>query len=229
MKKAAALYTGGKDSHYAVIEAIGNGIEVVVLVVATPRRSDSWMFHTVNIKWTKLHAEALGIPIEYIDVSGVKEDEVMEFYNGFKNIKEKYGIDTIVTGAVASLYQKKRVDIIAEKLGLNHYAPLWGTDQEQVLRREIEKEEFIITAVQAYGLTSKWLGKSITKENIEEFLSLCRKYKLSPVGEGGEIETFVIDSVIMKKRVMIKEYEKKWFPAGYGYLVIRDAVLIDKN
>lgn len=228
MRRAAVLYTGGKDSHYSLIKALEEGFDVVVLVVAYPRRDDSWMFHTVNVKWTRLHSEALNIPIEYIEVSGVKEEEVVEFCRGFRRVKEEYGINYIVTGAIASIYQKKRVDYIAEKLGLKHYSPLWGLDQEKLLLEEVEKEVFIITAVQAYGLTRRWLGETITVDNVREFLEVCRKHSLSPVGEGGEIETFVIDSVIMKKRIFIVRHEVKWFQAGLGYYVILDARLEEK-
>ncbi len=227
--KAIALYTGGKDSHYAIIEALKKGIKVYALLTALPRRDDSWMFHVVNIKWTKLHAEAMGVEIIYHTVSGVKEKEVKELENAIKGIVREKRIDAIITGAVASTYQKKRIDRIAENLGIKHIAPLWGLNQEELVRKEAETLEFIITAVQAYGLTEKWLGTKISRDNIEEFLATCNKYSISPVGEGGEFETFVINSPIMKKRISIVRSRKIWFPAGYGYFIIEDAVLEEKR
>ncbi len=226
--KALALYTGGKDSHYAIIESLKQGVDVKVLLTAIPRREDSWMFHVVNIKWTKLHAEAMEKKIIYHTVSGVKEKEVEELEEIIGKIIEEMRIEAIVTGAVASMYQKKRIDNIAEKLGVKHIAPLWGRDQEELVRSEARTLRFIITAVQAYGLTEKWLGTEITSDNIGEFLDTCRKYSISPVGEGGEFETFVIDSPLMKKRVSIRKGKKIWFPAGYGYFIIEDASLEEK-
>jgi len=226
--KALALYTGGKDSHYAIMEALRQGVDVRVLLTAVPRREDSWMFHVVNIKWTKLHAEAMERKIIYHTVSGEKEEEVKELEEIIGKIIEETGIEAIITGAVASMYQKKRIDKIAEELGVKHIAPLWGRDQEELVRSEARTLRFIITAVQAYGLTEKWLGAEITGDNIDEFLDTCRRYSISPVGEGGEFETFVIDSPLMKKRVSIRKGKRIWHPAGYGYFIIEDALLEEK-
>lgn len=226
--RAIALYTGGKDSHYSIIEASKQGISVGLLLTAIPAREDSWMFHVVNIKWTRLHAEAMNKKIVYYNVSGIKEREVEELGKILETLVSREGIDAIVTGAVASMYQKKRVDRIAEKLGIKHIAPLWGQDQEELVRKEAANLRFIITAVQAYGLTEKWLGVEITRDNIEEFLKTCKRYNISPVGEGGEFETFVVDSPLMRKKVRIRKGKKTWFPAGYGYFIIEDAVLEEK-
>ncbi len=227
--KALALYTGGKDSHYAIMKAQEQGIDVKALLTAVSKREDSWMFHVINIRWTRLHAEAMSKKIIYHNVSGIKEKEVDELEHVISRIMEEMKIDSIVTGAVASMYQKQRIDKIARRLGIKHIAPLWGLDQEKLLREEVERIKFIITAVQAYGLTEKWLGTEITIDNIDEFLDTCRRYGISPVGEGGEFETFVIDSPLMKKRVSIIKGKKVWFPAGYGYFIIEDALLEEKS
>ncbi len=226
--KALALYSGGKDSHYALLRAIESGIDVRALIIVISRREDSWMFHTINIKWTKLHAEAMGLPFEYIYVSGEKEVEVIELLEKIKSLARKYNVDAIVTGVVASMYQKKRIDYIAKEIGVKHIAPLWGEDPEKVLRNEVARLEFVITAVQSHGLGPEWLCSRITKDNIERFLRLCRKHKINPVGEGGEFETFIINSPLMKKKIVILEGEKKWFPAGFGYYIIKKAKLVEK-
>ncbi len=229
MSKAIALYTGGKDSHYAILKAEEEGYEIPIIVIVYPKNPESWMFHTVNIKWTRLHVEAMNKKPVIIHTSGIKEKEVEELLVELIKLKEKEEFNTIVTGAVASKYQKKRIDYIANKLGIKHYAPLWGSNPEELLLKEAETLDFIITAVQAYGLTEKWLGVKLAKDNIEEFLRICRKYQISPVGEGGEFETFVVDSPLMSKRIRIRKAQKIWYPQGYGYYIIEDAVLEPKG
>lgn len=224
-KKALALYTGGKDSHYAMLKAQENGYIIDLVVIVHSAREDSWMFHTVNTRWAKLHVKAMGKQLVELKVSGKKEKEINELLEHLRKLKDKYDFEAIVTGAVASRYQKKRVDLIAENLDVEHFSPLWGLDQEDVLREEVERIEFIITAVQAYGLTDKWLGQRIDKNNVEEFLRICRKYQISPIGEGGEFETFVLYSPLMSKRVRILKARKEWYPQGYGYYIIDEAVL----
>ena len=225
--RAIALYTGGKDSHYALMKALEEGIEVVGLVTALPKSIESWMFHAVNIKWTELHAKAMGIKQYFIEVSGVKEREVDEFTEGLKKLMRDVGFDCLIVGAVTSKYQYDRVMAMAKKLGADVYAPLWGRDPYEVLNEEIGKIKFILIAIQAYGLTEKWLGKVISEENKNEFINICRKYYLSPVGEGGEFETFVIYSPLFGDReVKIVRYEKVWYSTQYvGYIVIKEAKL----
>ena len=41
--RVAVLYTGGKDSHYALLKALEEGHEAACLIIALPRRADSYM------------------------------------------------------------------------------------------------------------------------------------------------------------------------------------------
>ncbi len=229
LKKAIALYTGGKDSHYAIIKALQSGVKVEALISAVPENIDSWMFHTVNIKFVELHAHAMNIPIYMIGVSGIKEKEIKELLNYLKHRvlpKHNY-IDYIISGATASRYQKERVDFIAEELGLKHFAPLWGYDPVGLLGEEVTYISFIIVAVQALGLNSYWLGKLITSSNLSSFIEICRKFSINPVGEGGEIETFVISSPLFRGHsIKIHKSLIKWYPElCYGYYIIKNASL----
>jgi len=228
LKKAIALYTGGKDSHYAIIKALENGVKVVALVTAIPRINNSWMFHSINLSYTKLHAEAMNLPLYTVYVSGIKEKEVDELRDFIKDVVlSKYEVDFVISGAISSRYQKSRIDSLAEELGLRHYAPLWGREAVDLLIEEVNRLSFIIVATQAYGLTEYWLGRLITPKNLDSFLNTCRKYFVNPAGEGGEIETFVISSPLFNGHaVAIHRSEIKWFPNMFrGYYIIRDASL----
>ena len=221
-----ALYTGGKDSHFAIIEALRSGHIVKCLITAEPARADSYMFHAVNARWALLHGEAMGIPHYLAGVSGVKEREVEELGEVLARYKRECGAEGVLTGAVASRYQKERVDRLAERLGLVHVAPLWGRDQVELLLAEASALEFIIVAVMAMGLDERWLGARISRLEAQKLLELSRKYGFSPVGEGGEFETYVIASPLFRgKRVEILEAEIHWSPAGWGYYEIKSARL----
>ncbi|MFN7105445.1 MAG: diphthine--ammonia ligase [Pyrobaculum sp.] len=223
--RVAVLYTGGKDSHYATLKAIEEGHGLACLVTVVPRRGDSYMFHTYNIGWSLLHGRAMGVPQVVVEVSGEKENEVEELLHTLEKVKELYGFDGIVSGAVASRYQKERVDHIAERLGLIHLSPLWGRDQEELLREESRRLKFILTAAMAMGLKPGHLGVVITPEAVEELILLSRKYGFSPVGEGGEFETYVVESPFFAIEVRGERY---WHDAGWGYFEIREAKIIKR-
>ena len=55
--KLAALFTGGKDSTYAIYLAQKQGHEIVCLITVQSENQDSYMFHTPAIELTELQAE----------------------------------------------------------------------------------------------------------------------------------------------------------------------------
>ncbi len=225
--RGAVLYTGGKDSHYALIKAwIQHDVEPAVLVIVRPRRSDSWMFHSINASWAALHADAIGVPYEIVEVSGEKEVEISELRGRLKGIISRYRCDALVTGAVASKYQKERVDKMADYIGVKHVAPLWLGNQREIFLSESDMLDFMIVAVQAYGLSKSVLGVPIRYLGPHRLLQTFTKYGISPVGEGGEFETFVLASPLMKKSVCVRKARILWSERAWsGYYVIEDAGL----
>jgi ABC transporter with metal-binding/Fe-S-binding domain ATP-binding protein len=224
LKRAAALYTGGKDSHYAIIKSMELGIKVVKVITVVPSRLDSWMFHGINAKWAKLHAELMNLDYCELRVSGIKEEEIDELYEGLKECIDNE-IKFIVTGAVASKYQKVRIDKVASTLGIKHLAPLWGSDPLKLLNDELSELGIVITAIQAYGLNSDWLGKVLTIKDVQLLSNLLARYGINPVGEGGEFETFVISSPLFKGRgICIRKTNFLWNPNMWsGFYTIEQA------
>ncbi|MEM4776020.1 MAG: diphthine--ammonia ligase [Pyrobaculum sp.] len=220
--RVAVLYSGGKDSHYALLKTLEAGHKIVCLITVAPRVEYSYMFHTVNIKWALLHGDSMCIPQHLVEVSGEKEREIVELARALAELKNRYGLDGVVSGAVASRYQKERLDKISESLGLVHITPLWGHDPEELLREEVKIMKFVITAVMAMGLAERHLGVVVTEEIVEEIIALSRRYKFSPIGEGGEYESYVVESPLVS--IDLRRGEKKWFPTGWGLYNILDAV-----
>ncbi len=228
MKKGVALYTGGKDSHFALIESLKQGTYVDLLIIVVPKLSDSWLFHTVNIGLSQIHADLIGAKKVVVEVSGVKEREVVEAISFLQrlNLDSKY--DHLVSGAVASKYQKERVDLIAEELGLKHVTPLWGRDQETLLVEEVGELSFIITAIQAYGLDLNWLGSLVSRGRVKAFLNDVKKASVSVVGEGGEFETFVVSSKLFRAGgIYINAADLVRYPQhGSGYYFLKSVTVI---
>lgn len=227
--RVCVLFSGGKDSTLALWWAIHQAHDVVCLLTMIPERADSWMFHHPGVEWTRLQAEAAGIPQVTAKVSGVKEEELGPMKEALYRLVKTYGIKGVVTGAIASEYQKSRVDRICDELGLRSLAPLWGMNPEHLLAEQIEMGfEFIMTACMAMGLDSTWLGRTIDKKAMNELKSISRKYCISLVFEGGEAETYVLNAPIFDRRIRIAEARPMW-KGDSGYLDILSAVLAEKS
>ena len=222
--RVAALVTGGKDSALALHRTLKRGDEVKHLVTMVPQREDSWMFHYPNIHMADLFAQAVGIPLVKAETSGIKEAELTDL----QQVLARLDIDAIVTGAIFSQYQKKRVDEICQELGLKHISPLWHEAPLELLKEIVTlKMETIIVGVYAYGFDEIWLGRKINEDTIKDLVELNRKFQVSLVGEGGEYETLVLDAPFFKKKIQLIETKKIW-EGQSGYSIVKKAVLVNK-
>jgi ABC transporter with metal-binding/Fe-S-binding domain ATP-binding protein len=223
--KIAALFSGGKDSTFALWYAQMQGWDVETLVTVFPDAEDSWMFHYPALRWTKLQAQAIGIPQTIIATKGVKEKELEDLSTGLAKLLRQSGIEAIVSGAVASEYQKTRLDNICEALGLRSFAPLWHKNQEQLVREQIECGfEIIVTACHALGLGANWLGRRLGRFELAELVKLNRNFGLSIAFEGGEAETFVTAAPLFRGRLVIVRSRPRWREES-GYLDLEEVRL----
>jgi ABC transporter with metal-binding/Fe-S-binding domain ATP-binding protein len=224
--KIASLFSGGKDSSYALWYAQMQGWGIERLITVFPQAKDSWMFHYPAVKWTSLQAEAIGIPQVHVPTASVKEEELEDLGEQLAILKKSIGIEAIISGAIASEYQRTRLDNLCEKLGLRSFAPLWHKNQEQLVREEIEAGfEIIITACSALGLNEKWLGKTLGPKELKELLELKKKYGLSVAFEGGEAETFTLAGPLFKKRLSVTKSTRHW-SGDSGYLDLEEVRLV---
>lgn len=223
--RVAALVTGGKDSTLTLYRAIQRGYKVTRLVTMLPKRPDSWMFHYPNIHLTDLFAEAVGIPLVKAETVGIKETELEDL----KKLLATLDIDAVISGAISSEYQKKRIDKICEELGLESIAPIWHEEPKKLLNELISlKMETLVVGVYAHGFDRTWLGRKIDERAIDDLIELNKRYQVSLTGEGGEYETLVLDALFFKKKIELVETKKVWEDES-GYLLVKKAVLVNKR
>jgi ABC transporter with metal-binding/Fe-S-binding domain ATP-binding protein len=226
--RAAILFSGGKDSTMAAYEAMRDGWQVEYLLSMHSTNPHSYMFHVPNIHLTQLLSQALEIPLIQAETPGEKEEELKDLKKALLKLKER-GVDAIFTGAIASEYQKSRIDHLCQRVGLESHAPLWHRDPEEYMREVIELGfEVIITSVAAEGLDESWLGRIIDENLLGELKELHDKHGLHMAFEGGEAETLVLNGPMFKKKLNILKSKTVW-NRDSGYLVIEDAHLQDKD
>ena len=225
--KLGALFSGGKDSTYALFKAWKKD-KIVCLITVISKNKESYMFHTPNIEITNLHSEAIGLPIIQVTTEGKKEEELKDLEKAMKEAKETFKIEGVVTGAVESVYQSERIQKICKNLKISCINPLWKKNQEELLKELVNnKFKVIISGIFAYPLDGSWLGREINEKTIKELVELNKKYHISPTGEGGEIETTVLDAPFFSKRIEILEAVKE-AKDNSGVYIIKKAKLVSK-
>jgi ABC transporter with metal-binding/Fe-S-binding domain ATP-binding protein len=226
--KLAALFSGGKDSTYAIYLAKKLGHSVDVLLTLYPHSSESHLLHYPNIEFTQLQAESMKTP-QLIEetISDDSENESKKLNNLISLAKEKYSIDGIVHGGILSEYQKDNFSLICEKNHLKIISPLWNKEPESYMKELLnENFEYIISTVSSAGLNDSWLGRIIDKNGLDELQKLQKKFRFNLNFEGGEAETFVTNCPLFEKRLLIQDSTTEW--DGYrGRFEILEAKLKD--
>ncbi|MFB6292093.1 MAG: diphthine--ammonia ligase [Candidatus Nanohaloarchaea archaeon] len=191
-KRLAALTSGGKDSNAAIYRMMRRNNEMSVLVNLQSENQDSYMFDSKEKNIVEEQAEILDVPLLVQETAGEKEEELEDLESAFRRARDDYGIEGVVTGALASTYQRDRVEKVAEATGLKVFAPLWQEDQERYIRWLVREGFNIeITKVAARGLDESWEGRELDGEAVEDLIELSQEYGFNAAGEGGEFETVV--------------------------------------
>ncbi len=193
-RKLVALTSGGKDSNAALYRMKRRNNEVSCLLTLRSENKDSYMFDSKksrkDLDW---QSEQLGVPLLVQETEGDKEAELEDLKEGLRKARDKYNVEGVVAGALASTYQRDRVEKVAEELGLKVFAPLWQEHQERYIQWLIrEGFEVEITSVAAMGLEEEWIGTVLDEEKVEELIELSQEYRFNAAGEGGEYETKVV-------------------------------------
>jgi len=222
----AALFSGGKDSTFAIYKEKQNGNNITCAVTVFPESDESTFLHYPNIDITKLQAKSMNIPHFFSQTnSNDVETEMQEIQKLLAQAKKDYTIEGLVHGGILSEFQKERFEKIGSKLNLKIFSPLWKINQKEYLKDLIKaKFRFIITSVSSAGLDESWLGKEIAIQDVEKLDKLATKHGFNLSFEGGEAETLVLDCPLFSSPIKIINSKKSW--DGYrGRFEITEAIL----
>ncbi|KAK8937127.1 hypothetical protein KSP39_PZI012557 [Platanthera zijinensis] len=214
--KVVALVSGGKDSCFAMMKCIDYGHEIVALANLMPvddsvDELDSYMYQTVGHQIVIGYAECMGLPLFRRRIHGSscnKElnyrvtpgDEVEDLFVLLNAVKHQIpSVTAVSSGAIASDYQRLRVESVCARLGLVSLAYLWKEDQSFLLEEMVISCAHLITnkIVAALGLNQKHLGQELV--DLQSYLLQMKEvYGINVCGEGGEYETLTLDCPLFK-------------------------------
>ena len=207
--KLAILFSGGKDSHLAMYKA-SKEHEIVCAVTMKSQNNFSYMFQSLGFEYTTLQLQAQSIPQHIVETLGNKEEELQDLKRGIQETIELYGVEGIVTGAIKSTYQASRIQQICRELDIWCFNPLWEIDEEEMLKELQELNfEIVLLGVFGYPLTKEFVGKRLDLETITTLLKFKKLYQLSPIGEGGEFESFVLNGPLYAQKLILEIHSIK--------------------
>ncbi|MBB6647598.1 diphthine--ammonia ligase [Halobellus ruber] len=231
-----ALFSGGKDSSWALYRALEEGLDVSHLLTVHPG-DDSYMYHVPETRLAALAAESIGIDLIEVDpgdlgaadaddagAQGDRELEPLEAALTDLHSEMDGDLAGVTAGAVESEYQTSRIKGMCDRLGIDLFAPLWQRDPRELAEAMLDAGfEIRIIQVAAAGLDESWLGRRLDADALAELSELDEAYGVHVLGEGGEFETLVTDGPHMDRPIEL-EYETVW-ERTRGHIRVTDARL----
>lgn len=204
--KAVGLFSGGKDSLYAVHLAEKQGVTVDHLITLLPTLP--WPSpHSENIEALKILAESMKKHLTIVD---------FKRENAFIEALKSLEVDALVAGDINVEAHLSGLKDVCSKTGLELLEPIYGRDTSELFH-EIFGLGFkaLITGVNLEDLGEEWLGFTISKETSGEFLSKIGN--ADPLGENGEFHTLVLECPLYSKPFKVESVKKKT-AKGMAYL-----------
>jgi ABC transporter with metal-binding/Fe-S-binding domain ATP-binding protein len=228
-----SLFSGGKDSTWALYRALEDGLNVTRLLTVHPA-GDSYMYHVPETRLARLAAESVGVDLLEIEPdefgtgavdSGARGDRELEPVEAaLDELADEIDLAGVTAGAVESEYQTSRIQAMCDRLDIDLYAPLWQEDPRELAEAMLDAGfEITIVQVAAAGLDESWLGRTLDREALADLQSLHERYGVHLLGEGGEFETLVTDGPHMDRPIEL-EYGTEW-DGTRGRLRVTDASL----
>jgi ABC transporter with metal-binding/Fe-S-binding domain ATP-binding protein len=232
-----SLFSGGKDSSWALYRALESGLDVTRLVTVHPA-ADSYMYHVPETRLAALAAESIGIDLLEVTPdddafeagadadSGARGDRELEpLEAALSDLRASMPLAGVTAGAVASEFQTSRIEAMCERLGVDLFAPLWGEDPVALAEAMLEAGfDVRIVQVAAAGLDESWLGRRLDADALAALEELNESHGVHVLGEGGEFETLVVDGPHMDRRIELTA-ETEW-EGTRGRLRVTDARLV---
>ncbi len=226
----AVLYSGGKDSTFAIQHAKEKGWNIKYLISVKPTRKDCFLFHYATVEQTKDLAKILQIPQFYVKC---KVSDPIKEANIVKEVVEKQQkklrIDAVVLGGTGlQETQLKSIQNALLPLGIEAFASHAGEEHDIVMEQMLNNGyEILITQIASDGLKD-WLGKKITKENFAQLKKDSIKHGFHIGFEGGYADTLVTDCPMFSKRLVVEGMSVIFEDDYCGHVVINRYRMEDK-
>jgi uncharacterized protein (TIGR00290 family) len=195
-------WSGGKDSCYAMMQAMANGFEPKVVLNMMNENGKVSRSHGLPLAILKQQAQKMELPLEA--VSATWGDYEAKFIQILKTLKAKFNLDAAVFGDIDLQPHKDWEEKVCEAASLQAILPLWQQDRMTLVHEMLDSG--ITTMIVSCNTTmgEKYLGQILTKELAQEL----QLKGIDPCGENGEFHTLVLNCPLFSSAIELPNFTK---------------------
>ena len=206
--KTCVLFSGGKDSMYALQESkSSNNLDFIISI---RNLNGDIQFHAgaeANNNLRKTQLKLIGLP--YKEITTRTKNYLQDTFFQLKEIVAKENVKYLVTGDLWYPYGAGVGDMLVAALGIEVLRPcknLCNNKHEAqkymdvILNSGIES---IVYGVRKDVLPKKFIGSKIDKE----FLKELGRRSIDVAGERSEYQSLVVSSPLMSKKIVLDSFD----------------------
>jgi uncharacterized protein (TIGR00290 family) len=208
MSVAFAMWTGGKNSHYALRRALQAGMECELLVVFIDEATDLVLSNRLPPELIEEQARLVGIPL--LKVRASLETYERELRNTLFELRSD-GISRAILGDISGRERRDWFESLVGDFAMRAVFPLWGVPPVLLIEEQRRTMKTIIVQIDR-TISESYLGKELSIE----FIEYMGEKGLDPCGESGEYHTFVCRSPLMDGEIVLTHAERRATPQSIG-------------
>lgn len=202
MKEVLCSWSGGKDSCFALMQAVRQGYAATVLLNVLNEEGKISRSHGIPSSILQAQAHAAGLPVHLISSSW--QEYEMHFTNALKELKEQYQLSHAVFGDIDLQAHRDWEEKVCRNAGLKAVLPLWQQDRRTLVMQMLEAgiETMIVSCNETMG--ERFIGETITVALVDELEAMG----IDACGENGEFHTLVLDCPLFAGRINVAVTKK---------------------
>jgi uncharacterized protein (TIGR00290 family) len=195
-------WSGGKDSCFALMEAVKQGYQPKVLLNVLNEEGKISRSHGIPREILEAQSATAGIPLHLITSSW--QDYEQKFVSALQLLTNEHHLLAAVFGDIDLQAHRDWEEKVCNKAGINAVLPLWKKDRRTLVNSMLEVgiETIIVSCNEVMG--ERFLGKTLSPALINELETLG----IDPCGENGEYHTLVQNCPLFTRRLNVKIIEK---------------------
>lgn len=198
-------WSGGKDSCYAMMQAVAQGLKPKVLLNMMNENGQVSRSHGLPLSILKQQAQKMNLPI--VTIPATWNEYEAKYIKALQEIKTEFELEAAVFGDIDLQPHRDWEEKVCNAAGIKAVLPLWQQNRIDLVNEMLANgiETMIVSCNIQMG--EGYLGKIMTKELAQEL----EAKGIDSCGENGEFHTMVINCPLFSESITLPKYTKQTY------------------